>query len=509
MAGSVDETTNARGGLVSSYLKKEGSINRLSSVGAVDSSRAPMQALNGLPGNRCEPYVGLPRRKTPLLVSLFLVSLVLPWIISVGPINLFVYRIVLLIIVIPCFVGWLRGRAGPIRAEDGCILMYCLWGIAGLVNAHGLGGSLEPAGIFFVETMGAYLLARCYIRDAGSFGAMTQLVVTLVILLLPFAIYEWKTGSKPLLSVFGEIFPTVESAPMEPRLGFWRAQGPFSHSILFGAICSSTLTLAFLVAGKTPLSRFLLAGTVFFTAATSMSSAPMANLALQIFLLSWNGVFKAYAVRWKFLIGISLLSFLCLQFGSNQGAIRFYISHFTFDKETAWFRILIWDFGSASVLNHPLFGIGLGNWVRPAWMPDSVDNFWLLTAMRYGLPALGFLVAACTLLVARVARKSTDERLERYRTGYLICLITYFIVGTTVHFWAASYVWFCFLLGSGAWFPDLMRSKPHAIGRSVQTPASRRSARLYCLSNEPSIEMRNLHSATEKRNRSQKGKIMT
>jgi hypothetical protein len=428
-----------------------------------------------LPRNSRESYAGGQTKKLPLPLSLFLLSLILPWIVSVGPLNLSAYRIVLLIMMLPCLVGWVRGHAGRIRAEDGCILLYCLWGIASLVNAHGLGGALEPGGSLFVETMGAYLLARCCIRDADSFRAMARLLVFLVFLLLPFAVYEWTTGNKPLLSMHGEIFPTVEATKMA-RLGFWRVQGPFAHPILFGAICSSTLALAYMVLGTAPLQRFLSAGAVFFAATTSMSSAPMASLALQIFLIAWNGAFRAYAIRWKFLLGIFLLSYLFVEFGSNQGAIKFYISYFTFDKETGWFRILIWDYGSTSVLNHPLLGVGLGYWARPIWMPESVDNFWLLTGMRYGLPALGLLVGACALVVAGVARNGTNDGLQRYRTAYLICLITYFIVGTTVHFWSASYVWFFFILGSGAWFSDPRPTHCVVTGRSRQTitPASRR-----------------------------------
>jgi len=48
---------------------------------------------------------------------------------------------------------------------------------------------------------------------------------------------------------------------------------------------------------------------------------------------------------------------------------------------------------------HPVFGIGYGDWARPNWIPASVDNFWLLTAMRHGVPGLGFLAAAFILVL--------------------------------------------------------------------------------------------------------------
>ena len=158
---------------------------------------------------------------------------------------------------------------------------------------------------------------------------------------------------------------------------------------------------------------------------------------------------------------IAILGFLVVQFGSNQGAVKFFISHFTFDPQTGWYRVAIWDFGSASVLNHPLLGIGLADWERPRWMPsDSVDNFWLLTAMRYGIPSVVLLLGSCIWMMLAVARaKSADRSIEICRLAYLICMTTFLFVGVTIHFAHAIYAWFMFVLGSGAWLLDTKRPK--------------------------------------------------
>lgn len=397
-------------------------------------------------------------------VRLFLGALAVPWIIPVGPLNLSVYRIVLLASLFPCIIAWLRGGAGRIRAADIALLLFALWSDLALIHAHGLGGAAQPAGILFVETMGAYLLARCYIRDAEAFRGMVAFMARLVILLLPFALFEWLTGYKPLLVAFGTVFPTVDSTLMSPRMGFWRVQGPFEHSILFGTVCGSLFSLTALVLGRSMswLPRLLLAGTVGFTAALSMSSAPIAGLALQGALMTWNAALKSFPGRWKVLWGLVLVAYLVVEFGSNQTPIAFYISKFTFDGETGWYRMFIWQYGSASVLAHPLFGIGQADWARPAWMAsNSVDNFWLLIAMRYGLPAVTLLAAAFLFVMFSVSgRKLQDDTVEAYRIGYLLCLASFAIVGCTVHFWTAPYVWLMFLLGSGAWLLEQEAPKP-------------------------------------------------
>ncbi|WP_137113666.1 O-antigen ligase family protein [Mesorhizobium sp. GR13] len=397
------------------------------------------------------------KRRLPWPVKVFLVSLLIPWIIPIGPVVLSAYRIVLLLSLVPCLIMWLRGRAGPIRAPDIGVLFFCIWATISVAVVHGISFAMQPSGILLIETMGAYLLARIYIRDAEDFSNMVGFVTKLVLLLFPFAAYEWFTGNKPLLWAFGLIFKTVESAP-QPRSGFWRVQGPFEHSILFGLFCASVLALAAMVPinGQKSGTRKTPAIVVFLTALSSMSSAPIAALAMQSMLMLWNRILRSFPSRWKILGIAALAAYLVVEFGSNQTPVQFYISKFTFDQQTGWVRLLIWEFGSASVLNHPLFGVGFGEWERPVWMPSSIDNFWLVIAVRYGIPGVAFLLGACLWMIFAVGfKKGFDEKLENYRLAYLISTASCMIIGTTVHFWAAPYSWFLFLVGTGAWMLDV------------------------------------------------------
>ena len=117
--------------------------------------------------------------------------------------------------------------------------------------------------------------------------------------------------------------------------------------------------------------------------------------------------------------------------------------------------MLIWHYGSASVLNHPLFGVGLNEWERPEWMPPSI-NFWLFlfqsaTACRRSfLPLLAFLL----IFLAVGFKKGLDDKITAYRMGFLITMTAFFLVSWTVHFWDAAYVIFLFLMGSGVWILD-------------------------------------------------------
>jgi hypothetical protein len=389
---------------------------------------------------------------------LFLVSLVVPWILTVGPTVLPIPRLILLVMFLPCLAQWMTGRAGRIRAADIAILLFSLWCVLSLVMNHGAASAVRPAGLLFVETMGAYLLARCYIRSAGDFLSMARVLFRIVAFLFPFALIEALTGRNVLLQLFTVILPSYPDSDPDLRSGFYRVQIVFEHPILFGIWAGSVVPFTHLVLGRgrPPFQRWWRTGLVAATAALSLSSAPIAVVVLQGLLMMWNSLLRSVASRWKILWGAFLAIYLFVQFGSDQTAMQFYISHLTFDPHTGWHRLLIWEYGSATVVNNPLFGIGFGDWARDSWMPPSVDDFWLLCAMRYGLPAALLILSAFLMMFLAVSsRKDLDEPLNACRMAYLIIMTGFFIVGWTVHLWGVAYIWFVFLLGSGAWLLDV------------------------------------------------------
>ncbi|MBO9127516.1 O-antigen ligase family protein [Rhizobium sp. 16-488-2a] len=407
-------------------------------------------------------------------VKLFMIGLIIPWVVPLAGVNLPVYRIVLIMTLMPSMASWLTGKAGPVRAADVGVLLYCLWIAIALTITAGIPAALQPSASYFIDGMGAYLLARCYIRNAEDFSNMVAFAVKLIALMLPFALYEWMTGHAILLELFGKVFPTVELAPMPPRMGVYRVQGPFSHSILFGVFCGSLVALAASVdvSRRLIFGRWLSVSLVVATTFLSMSSAPIAGIALQAALLIWSRALGRFWWQWKLLWAIALVSYLVVEFGSNQTPVQFYISHFTFDRQTGWYRLLIWDFGSASVMNHPLFGIGKADWVRPPWMVSgSVDNFWLMTAMSYGLPSLIIIfISIMSICVALARKRDVAPALQPYLRAYLICMASFVFVGSTVHFWSAVYCWFFFLVGCGVWLLDAGRADKTS-GRFLRTRA--------------------------------------
>src|SRR6202012_326172 len=119
-----------------------------------------------------------------------------------------------------------------IRLPDILMLLAALWGAVVLLMMHGFDEGLQTAGIFVIETFGAFLFARRYVRNIFAFKRLVNCLVLMVIFLLPFTLYENVAGSPILIEFFGKILHVYPVVVDDPRLGLRRAQGPFEHFIL-------------------------------------------------------------------------------------------------------------------------------------------------------------------------------------------------------------------------------------------------------------------------------------
>ena len=84
-----------------------------------------------------------------------------------------------------------------------------------------------------------------------------------------------------------------------------------------------------------------------------------------------------------------------------------------------------------------------------------MDNFWLVTAVRYGLPAFFLLVGLLLGLIwAAGQRKGLPDEWRRARHAWAFTLFGITVAAATVHLWNALFVLFLFLIGAGAWLLD-------------------------------------------------------
>lgn len=380
------------------------------------------------------------------------------------------YRLVLIAAAAPVIVGYLSGKAGRPILPDILLFLFVAWGCLALTAGYGVSAAVQPGGILFLETIVPYLLARISIRNPEQLKAAVRLLYTVLICMLPFVLIETFAGVNVLLRTAGFVMPSFVEMH-DSRFGLRRAQGVFEHPILFGVVAANLWALTHIVLGegKGWRRRFLLSLPVALCAILSLSAGPISALFWQACLLGWNAALAGIRTRWTWFVVLLALAYLCISAASNQTVFEFLITHLSFVEENAYYRVLIWHFGSNSVANHPLFGTGFGPWDRPDWMPPSIDMFWLYNAITYGLPAGLLMVAVVLTSIARLALAAIDDpRSSRFRFACIAALVGYFVVGWTVHFWNGTYVLFMFLLGAGAFLPASATDRAEG-GRNATT----------------------------------------
>ena len=381
-----------------------------------------------------------------LLLVLFIVSLLLPINFSLGGVRMNPSRLFLLACAIPFALKLFGGRVGGFTWVDRCMLGFVTLMVVALIYQHGT-KELAYALSQVLEMFGGYMAGRVMIRGLPDYRLFIRIFLLALLVMMPFAIYEMSHFRMPITEFLSKAFAVVAFNP-QSRFGLRRPQVVFPHAILFGLFCSIALASVFYIYRKHVFRRIVYMGVVLAMTFMALSSAPMLSAFLQLGLITWGKVTRG---AWKLLAGIVVTIFISLQLFTHRGAFVIFVETMTLDPSTGWSRILIWQYGSQNVLAHPLLGIGLNDWVRPYWMDSSVDNFWLLMAMRYGLPCLFFILATFVLHVTLLIRaKNLGEDAMMLRLGYTITLCALIFLLSTVDVWDAVSVFVFFFIGAGA-----------------------------------------------------------
>lgn len=372
----------------------------------------------------------------------------------VGGLRLSPYRVVLLACLWGAVSRLMKGEAGPKRVTDLLIPAHALWAAVALVAAHGLGQAAPTAGIYFVESVGAYLLGRTSVRDEADFRRVVAVFTVITAWLVVVTVPEALTGQHYVRDAFRAVLGGAPPDEMGKRYGLTRAYGPFEHPILHGVFCAVAVGMSLQALGSGVVRAAARTCVLMVATITTVSSGAIVAALLQLAMIAYDRATTWLPGRWLLLTGVMVSGLVVVGAVSSRPAHQVLMTSLALSRETAYTRMEIFNYGSQSVAKHPLLGIGLNDWERPDWMPEtgSVDNFWLLTAMRYGLPALLLLAGATAYIVVRgaTAAKASEGAL-RGAKGLIFAVAAVSLAGTTVHFWNALFTLFFFLLGCGVW----------------------------------------------------------
>lgn len=389
----------------------------------------------------------------PTIIALFVLSLIPPIYFYLGGTKLNIMRILLLITFFPLLFKLFTGFAGKLRAIDFLMMMFCLW--MGFLTLVHLGFSRLPLAIMSViELLGGYLIGRVLIRNETDYKFFFRVILLTQLFLLPFATLEFFTNINLLKNLLDPLFHTFDKSPTQTwRNGYARVMTGFEHPILFGLFCAITAAPLFYIYRRRPLFALLVVAIPSLLTYMSLSSAPAIAVAISVMLIVWD---QLTGGKWKPLLILSISVWIFLSLASNRGPVVILIDKFTFDAHTAWTRLWIWHYGFENVKSHPFIGIGPeADWERPSWLTGSVDNFWLVIALRYGFVGLFLLMATFASGMWSIirAKNLTDEHAS-WRTGFVIALVGLYFTLTTVHIWGNASSFLMCYIGAGLWFTN-------------------------------------------------------
>ncbi|MBU0653749.1 MAG: hypothetical protein KJ914_01300 [Gammaproteobacteria bacterium] len=407
-----------------------------------------------------------------LLAILFVISVFVPveFYTMAGSVRIEPYRVILGLVLVYALLNF---KTVLERADLVDILLIGLWLMVftSIWQNHNMQQAIESSGIYAIETLGAFYLARLYITTPERFFQINRLFVVILASLTLFAVYEalaqhrflhdiakWMTGHDALdFRLYMHYYI---------RNGIMRATSLFEHPILYGSLLALFFPFAFLwwLRSRSALVGLSVVGLIV-SMITTLSSAPLLSLILQAFSTVLAAFWHSARRLWIALLFGGIAGAMLINAFSNRGFFGILIAYLTFNPNTGYFRMMQWEQSMDDIAENPILGIGLigpglHDWTRPYWMDDwfgnSIDSFWLLLTLQHGLFAAFLLLFAslyATFSILNLSHKHDDE--TRWMvTAWLLSFLSLILIGFTVDYFGKLQPMFFFVLGAIAWAKD-------------------------------------------------------
>ncbi len=362
------------------------------------------------------------------------------------------------ILVLPAIIWRLAAREVRLTIWDGFVFFASLWMMVSFMVVYGPESGLLRGAALGYDVAMPYLIGRLSFRDATDLRRFLVYAAPGLFVAGGTLLLEVIAG-QPLVrpaaaAIFGPL-PFYENGVavgsrgivMEARLGILRATGPFSHPILAGVFLASFLPLYFASSLRKWPGYSGVIASIFGIFSVSSTAILAFLIGLALLFVDWFQRIIEF-LSWKIFIAVIGTAVLAVQLASQNGIVPI-ITRYTFNSQSARYRRFIWEFGSESVANHPWFGIGFKAYARPDWMNSpSVDNHWLLLAIRFGvIPSYSlFIVTLAGIVLLSIAAAKKPELDRRMFVGLAISLFTVGLLGFSVALFSGLQAWFYMMM---------------------------------------------------------------
>jgi O-antigen ligase len=298
---------------------------------------------------------------------------------------------------------------------------------------------LSSAGATSLELLAGYAAARAFVASESALDAFIGILKVIVIVAVLLGLADLISSRWVSHEIAGAIFGV---APLSPifRNDVIRATSTFDHPILFGAFCA--FASAIFLFWETSVSRKVFYSTLcLFGCFLSQSSASLMCFVLIHGAYVYEQVLGKVRGRWA-LFWMAIAGLLAVVIAVSNHPLGWVISHLTFDPESGYYRILIWEAALDRIAQSPYLGFTIDSFDDQI-LDATIDSVWLVDALRFGVPAIILLVmvnlAAGLPVPSRDARNASKDTVKRMHLAFTIVLLMFIFSGLTVHFW--NYIW--------------------------------------------------------------------
>jgi hypothetical protein len=334
-------------------------------------------------------------------------------------------------------------------ASDFAVPLMSLWMLVTLGINEGVKGLTGFGAVTAIEFACAYAVGRVFFGSPAGYEQLIRALRILVALVLFTALLDTLSGQNLTARIGWMLSGTPPAETFPKRFGLVRAQGALEHPILLGVffvICA----ILFYHSNMTPKAKLAWIGVCVFGTLLPLSSAPLLSL---IMAFATIGLLKGLQrFPWAVLLLVATFAF-CVStfFILVDDGLTVLIQNLTYDPQTGMFRVLIWQWAALNISRAPWIGIAFADWLRSEEMPMSMDSLYLVTAVRFGIPALCLLalsmLSSGVTMPLRPLPHYPHPRIPIIKSGMAIAIFILAFNSFTVHLWGSTWVLLAMIIG--------------------------------------------------------------
>jgi hypothetical protein len=322
---------------------------------------------------------------------------------------------------------------------------------------------IPTAGGEALDFLGGYLISRAYFFGRPALDTFVRVLKVLAIIVIILAVADNISGTliiqKVVNSISGNMIADETVAPEDVGLreGWVRAASTFVHPIALGVFCALTAAIL-LYWEKTLLRRSVAVGFCFLGCILTLSSSAIMIFFIILVAFTYDQLLGQYSWRWSaFWITIGTLIFVVFLVTGHP--LTWIITHLTFNPQTGFYRVMIWDLALAYIAQSPVIGHGY-QLLNDAVLDNTVDSIWLVFSLRSGVTmvVLFFLTNVATFFPSqRDFEGTSDVHMDQMRRAFTLVLLMFMFAGLITHFWRSMLTFWGLCLGVRASLRELTR----------------------------------------------------